>query len=39
MVSRRDVISFLQGEHVKDLQRSMLFIFTNEIIFSDALFM
>lgn len=39
MVSRRDVISFLQGERVEDLQRSMLFIFTNEIIFSDALFM
>lgn len=38
MVSR-DIISFLQGERVEDLQRSMLFVYTNEIMFSDALFM
>lgn len=40
MVSRRDVISFLKSECVENLQRSILFIFfTNEIMFSDALFM
>lgn len=38
MVSR-DVISFLEDERVEDLQRSILFVFTNEIMFSDALFM
>lgn len=38
MVSR-DVINFLEDERIEDLQRSILFVFTNEIMFSDALFM